>query len=436
MPVSHPTAPPQAGPQPVAPQAEPPKPRRWILVVGLVVLAGLIAAVAYWRKPAEEVKQESRPEVRTAKVTRGLIQRVIRVTGQTAARDYASIVAPIQQGPESGRPLQILKMPKGGSMVKKGDDVLELDPEWLRDHIDGVRDTVEAAEADERKRQAELMIDWETLQQNLRVAKAEWDKAKLDASASEVRTEIERMLLQLVEEEAAARYKQLLADVPNTQASHKSQLRILQFTTDRHRRHFNRHANDLVRNKIKAPMDGLVVIQQIYRGGGESQQVAEGDSVFPGQLIMKIVNPASMQIEGSVNQSESGDFRVGQRAAIGLDAFPGARFEGSIYSLGALAVGGFRQNYYIRTVPIRVAVKGADPRVIPDLSASMDIAVEEMKDATLAPVGAVREQGGKHLVEVKGPQGFITREVKLGIRSHTHVAVLEGVKPDEEVRLF
>jgi multidrug efflux pump subunit AcrA (membrane-fusion protein) len=62
--------------------------------------------------------------------------------------------------------------------------------------------------------------------------------------------------------------------------------------------------------------------------------------------------------------------------------------------------------------------------------------VEEIKDATLPPLGAFREQDGKFLVEVKGPQGFVTREVKLGIRSHTHVAVLEGLKPDEEVRLF
>jgi HlyD family secretion protein len=251
-----------------------------------------------------------------------------------------------------------------------------------------------------------------------------------------VRTEIERMLLKLAEEEAAASYKQLEADVEHKKISHKAQLRILQFTTDRHKRHFNRHANDLNRSKIKAPMDGLVVIQQIYRGGGESQQVAEGDAVFPGQLVMKIVNPASMQIEGSVNQSESGDFRVGQKATIGLDAFPGAKFDGTIFSIGALAVGGFRQNYYIRTVPVRVAVKGADSRMIPDLSASMDIAVDEMKDATLLPLGAVREQDGKFLVEVKGPQGFVTREVKLGIRSHTHVAVLEGLKPDEEVRLL
>ena len=69
------------------------------------------------RKSATESNQ--RPavgaEVRTAKVPVGPIRRMVRVAGQTAARYFASITAPIQRGPEGGRPLNIVMLAKGGT---------------------------------------------------------------------------------------------------------------------------------------------------------------------------------------------------------------------------------------------------------------------------------------------------------------------------------
>ena len=64
-----------------------------------------------------------------------------------------------------------------------------------------------------------------------------------------------------------------------------------------------------------APMDGLVVMSQIWRGN-EMGQVQVGDRVGPGQGFMKIVNTKSMQVEGSINQVESSELPLGQLAKI------------------------------------------------------------------------------------------------------------------------
>ena len=48
-----------------------------------------------------------------------------------------------------------------------------------------------------------------------------------------------------------------------------------------------------------------------------------------------------------------------------FDAFPGLTMKGRIYSIAALASGGWRQNYFIRSIPVRVAIEGSDPRLIP-----------------------------------------------------------------------
>lgn len=410
---------------------------RWKWSIALV-LTGAVALSAFQfsgSKPAADKDATGPvPQARTAKVTRGTLERRIRLAGSTAARDFANITAPMIRGPEGNRPMVLLRLAPSGSTVKPGDMLAEIDGQSLQDHIEDVKDTVAAAEADIRKRKAELEIDWKNLEQTLQVAKAELDKARLDASAGEVRTEVERQLLQLSFEEAQARYKQLQGDLDTTRKQHASDIRLLELTLERHRRHLNRHVNDIKRFRISSPIPGLAVYQNVW-GGSSLRQIETGDNVTPGQSFMKVVNPASMMLESRVNQAESEDFRIGQEAVMRLDAFPGFTLKGKVFSIGALAVGGRRENYYIRTVPIRIAFEGADKRLIPDLSGSADVLLGRAENALLVPLGAVRRENGKAYVQVRTAQGFEKRAIETGLRNEVSLVVLNGLKEGEEVRL-
>ena len=198
--------------------------------------------------------------------------------------------------------------------------------------------------------------------------------------------------------------------------------------------HLGRHASDVSKFNIASPIDGLVVMQSTW-GGSELRQIQVGDNVFAGQPFMKVVNPASMQIEANVNQAEIGDFRVNQSAVIRLDAFPGMEFPGKIYSIGALAVGGWRQNFFIRNIPVRVSIQSNDSHVIPDLNGSADVLIGKVDNATLVPLGAIREENGKLYVSVKQGQGFEKRPITLGLKNDTHAAVMSGLNAGDEVRL-
>jgi multidrug efflux pump subunit AcrA (membrane-fusion protein) len=328
----------------------------------------------------------------------------------------------------------ITEVVPSGSLVKKGQVIAKVDGQSLIDHIDDLKDTIEAADADVRKAKADQMIEWETLQQTLRLTKAEYEKARLDASAADVRTDVERQLLQLALEEAEAKYKQQQEDLKFKQQSMQAQVRILELTRERHTRHRNRHLVDLEKFTIHAAMDGLAVMSQIWRGG-EMGQFQQGDRVFPGQLFMKVVNTNSMQLEATVNQTESGSVRIGQQASLKLDAFPGLELPAKIHSIGALAVGGWRQNYYIRTVPVIARIEGRDSRLIPDLSASADVLVTREENKLLVPLSGITERNGKTYARVKTGDQFVEREVQLGDRNTSHAIVLAGLEPKDEVQV-
>ncbi|MEK7407913.1 MAG: HlyD family efflux transporter periplasmic adaptor subunit [Acidobacteriota bacterium] len=417
-----------------------PEPRkRFPLWKFLLPAAGVLAAAAavylVWLKPPAPAQPAPETAVRTAKITAATFLRTLRVVGQTSARNFTNITVPLVRAPDSRSGMVLLKLAKPGTMIQKDEVLAEIDAQSLKDHIDDTEDSVEQATNDIKKRMAEQAVDWESLQQTLRVAKANWDKAQLDLKGAEVKTEIERELYRLRVEEAEANYKQLQADVGATKERHRADLRILEISFQRWKVHLDNHVHDLQRFNIRVPMRGLVVMQQVQRSG-EAGQIQEGDQVNPGQAIAKVVDTSSMQVDAFINQAENIDLRVGQRAVVGFDAFPGLQLAGRVHSMGALAVRpGFRENFYIRTVPVRVAIEGADTRIIPDLSAWGDIEIERRENALLVPLEAVTAEGGRAVVYVKRGASFQQRAIELGPRNQTHAVVQAGLQAGDEVAL-
>ena len=438
---SNPAPSPVEQPDKLAPVAVPAPPEKkggsWkgIVIAALIAAGGWAAyEFGYKRSLANKRAQAVIAAVPTIKVASGSLEVRTRVAGGTAAREYVNVIAPMTRGRDGNQAMVLLKLAPSGSMIKKGELVAQIDAQSAQDHIDEVKDIVETAEADVRKREAELEIDWKNAQQAVAIAKADLDKARLDAKASEVRTEVERMLLQLAEEEAEARYKQLQSDIENTKRRNDSDIKILKYTLERHRRHLERHAGDMAKFSIRAAIDGLVVYQSTW-GGSSSRQIEIGDPVGPGQPFMKIVNPTSMMLDARINQAESEQFKLNQAAVMRIDAFPGMTLKGHIFSIGAIATGGRFQNYYIRNVPLRVSFDTVDPKLIPDLSGSADILLEATEpSAILVPLGALEEKEGKSYVYLKTQNGFERKEVKTGLRNDTHVAVTSGVSAGQEIR--
>lgn len=404
------------------------------LLIGAALAAAGTGAWLYLR--AERQAGEAQTVLaatRTATVQRGALEVRLRIAGSTSAKDYVNITAPRLSGPDAG-PLIILKLAEAGRMVQPGDVVLEFDPQSMRDHLDDTIDGLRDRQNDVAKRKVNNELRMENLQQSLRQAKAAVDKAALDYKTLDVRTDIDRELLRLALEEAEAAYKEMLAEVSLTEQSLAADLRNAEISMKMEELHVERHEKDLTRLVVRTPMAGMVVLQTMFRPGGDQVTLAVGDRLGPGQPVMKIINPERMMVEGTVNQAEVTRLRIGQEAVIGLDAFPEAAYRGKVYSIGAIGVGSRRENYYIRNIPVQVIIENPDRRVIPDLSAFANVLVDRQENALLVPASAVGEQEGRHFVYVRTPKGFQKREVKTGLSNGVQTAILEGLNEGDVVR--
>jgi HlyD family secretion protein len=372
--------------------------------------------------------------VKTVKAVRGPLQRTLRVTGSVVSRNFSNIVVPLAQAPET-RELVLISLPSNGAKVKEGEVIAQIETQAVKDHLDDVNSTVRQVELDMRRLRANQQSRREAMEQQIRAAKANWEKAQEDMKAAAVRSEIQREQLKLLLEEAELNYKQMHGELALLDDRQAAEWRIAELGYEGQVRHRNRHLVDLERFSIRAPRDGQVILRTINNRNGEQNQIRVGDEVGPGMAIAKVVDLSSMQVEGMINQTESEMVRLGQKATIRFDAYPGLELDGKVESVGMLAGSGRRVNYYVRRVPVRIAIEGKDPRVLPDLTASADVVLDEDDDALLIPREAVQESRGKSVVLVRQGEAIVPREVEIGGWSHTQVAVLAGLQAGDEVAI-
>jgi multidrug resistance efflux pump len=271
--------------------------------------------------------------------------------------------------------------------------------------------------------------------QRVRAAKANLEKARLDLRTLEVRSSIDRELLKLAAEEAQAAWQEAQRALTLVADRQRAELRLLDLARERQERHRNRHREDVRRFTIQSPMNGQVVMKTVMRAGNLAQ-VRVGDELGTGQPFLRVVDLSSMQLDATLNQTESELVHIGQPATVRFDAFPDLVLEAHVESVGALALSsGRRVSNYVRQIPVRLSIEGSDSRVIPDLTASADVVFAQQDEALIVPREAVHEEDGKFIVYVKQAESFAAREVALGVASATQVAVLSGLEAGEEIAL-
>jgi HlyD family secretion protein len=403
--------------------------RRSALIVAAALTVMAAGAIYYFATGQHKTAEKAAPIAvsKTAVVKRGTLDLKVRVTGTTNTRTYYNIVAPRLRSPDSGA-MTLLKLAGSGTEIKKGSLIAEFDPQSIKDHLDdtiaGYNDKVN----DVKKKQVQLELDMENLRQSLLKAKAAVDKAKLDLRTLPVRTVIDTEILKLALDESEAYYQELLAEQKLRTEAQKADMRVTEIARVLEEQHVGRHQEDLSRLTMTSPADGMVVVLAMNRPGGDQVTYAVGDRVYPGTLFLRIADRSTMQLEGTINQAESGHFRIGQEAKVRLDAYPEAVYDGKVAAIGALATApGRNANYFLRNLPIRIQVTDPDKRMIPDLSGSAEVLIGKAEDVLIAPAGAVHQADGETFVYVKNGENVEKRAVTLGPSQGGEVSISAGV---------
>jgi HlyD family secretion protein len=361
-------APPEAQPETVREEAtrlSPLRRWRWILIAAALSILMITGAILRWRAQTAGLRNTGSERAVGAA---GLSQ--VRLTGKTQAVESRSILAPVLSGQQVGT-LTIIKLVRSGSRVKKGDMLVEFDRQaQLRDFIDKKAQSddqngkVLEAQAAEAAAKAKDETEMEAAETALSKAQLEMQKIEL---LSRIDAEKAREDL----DEAKATLAQLKDTFALKRKAAQASIRVLEIQRDRTRETMMHAQTNAALMEIHAPIDGIVVLNTIWKQGTMGE-VQDGDQIRPGVPFMEVVDPSAMQVHVLVNQEDLMALRVGQRARIHLDAYPDLVFEGKLESIDPMGrPGDFSSK--IRSFSATFSIQGTDPRLMPDLSAAVDI---------------------------------------------------------------
>jgi Cu(I)/Ag(I) efflux system membrane fusion protein len=312
--------------------------------------------------------------------------------------------------------------------------VVEFDPENQLQRLDDYNDSVVQLKNSIGKMIANLAAAKEAHQQKVRTGHADWQKALLDFKTSSIRSAIDAEKLRLNVEEAELKYTRLLAEQALVEESQRASIRGSELVLDQSAIELERAQNNVKRMTMTAPIDGIVVYETVVLNG-DLRQIRDGDQVSAGQPVLRIVDTASMALNGTANQVDAEGLRLGMRATIRLDAYPELKIAGTLIGVGVMAKASAFRARYVGEIPVRLRIDGRDSRLLPDLTGSADVILHAESGVLLAPRPAVFTENSQSFVFVQGGDGWTRKDVVTGLRNATHVAVRAGLQPGEIVAL-
>jgi len=319
-----------------------------ITLIVVILVAGAAGGAYYYKygKPPE-------PEVATVQVTRGEVLQVVGATGTMEA------VTTVDVGTQVNGVIMDLYDIDFNSMVKKGQQIAKIDPKTIEATIESDKANLESAQANlERQKIA--------LEDSINKLRRAEDLAK-------------RNLVTQQDLESAQ------VTMKTNQASIKSQEASIRQTQAK----LDQDKVNLGYTDIFAPITGIVI----------NRKVDVGQTVVSNNLATSMFQIAAdltkMQVKASVDESDVGWLRPGQRTTFSVDAFPGKTFAGTVKQVRLQPV--VTQN--VVTYTTIIDVPNPDYDLKPGMTANVKIEIARRENVLRVPLAATRFRPTREIFE-------------------------------------
>jgi HlyD family secretion protein len=409
-----------------------PSPRRYRFAVLLLLLAAAVIAIValvMHRAKANAATTTAGGETAVA-ATRDFVS-VLRLSGTTEALHSRSILAPQLAGAQLDS-MVVTKILPAGTIVHKGELLVQFDPQaQIKDALDKKASYEDLVDQVIEKRAGEDAARAKD-EDDLHEAEDALQKAQLEMGKNEILSRIDVEKNQEALTEAQQTLKQLQHTFDLKRQAAAAEIRTFEIQRDRAQATMLYAESNAHKMSISSPMDGVVVLNNVWLNG-RMGQVQEGDQVRAGISFMKVVDPSAMEVRVEVNQEDLLKLHLGQSAEINLDAYPQLTFPGKLEELDPLGQPS-EQSDTIRTFAAVFSIQGANAKLMPDLSAAVDLELAKVKNALVVPAQCVAHEANGDYVWLKAGGSFEQHAVRAGATNGLETVIEDGLKPDDVVR--
>ncbi len=369
------------------------KKNKILIIAGFILLIAIIII-------GNILKKDKGIEVSVEEVTRGTVQQKVTGSGQIKPAIQVKVSAQV-----AGKIIHLHV--KEGDHVKKGQLLVELDPQKYKASVERAESQLLAAKANEKKAHSDLIRTQHLFERQL-VSRADLEAAQANYEAA---------MSNRLQAEAALKEAQDALD----------------------------------KTRLYATMDGIVT--KVNKEEGEMTLGAQ----FQEDVILVISDLSVMEAVVEIDENDVVNVDLGDSAIVEVDAFPDTTYRGIVTQIAHSAkTQGLGTAEQVTNFDVTITINNPDPRFRPGMSTTVDILTKRLDHVLKVPIQAVtvrskqeiegkkenshttqegkgKDEDLKEVVFVVKDGKAVIKPVKLGISDDTHYAVLEGLEEGDVV---
>ena len=166
----------------------------------------------------------------------------------------------------------------------------------------------------------------------------------------------------------------------------------------------------------------------------------EGEFVTPHDQLGSLLDVSEIFVEAGIVERDIPKLRIGQKAKVYVDAYPGKTFHGNLVQISPLVQG------KSRTLTVRIKVSDAGRKLLPGMFSRVEIIIADLHNAYIVPTNSLVKSGKNQYLLPVIPMETIEslkdgemagtlhlESVKVGFMDNDYAEILSGVSSGDMV---
>ena len=327
--------------------------------------------------------------------------------------------------------LKITQIVKDGSEVNAGDTVVVFDPSEVKKAITDSESSLEMQKAELEKMIAQHKSDLEGLRADYEVTKISQEISKITFESSDYEADIKRREIELNLEKANIALERSKEQIENRIKIQNEEIKQKNLSIQRAEGRLEEGYETLNQLFLVTPSPGIAIINSNWTSGNKFQA---GDQCWTGFPLVQLPDLSQLKATIKINEVDISKVVTGLPVEIKPDAFSDSVYQGEVMTVANLAVNK-DNNSKIKVFPVDILVKTKSKNLLPGLTVSCRLIVDQIDDVLFVPIEAVHRFAGEEYVYIKSGNSYNKKFVTTGNINTDYIIIEEGLADGDVIAL-
>lgn len=395
-----------------------------------IKLTKALAALLLMTSALGACDQKVAQQVPEAKVEQGTFYIDIYEEGEIEAINSINISSP--SIPWRFGNLKISNIVTDGAEVKKGDTVITFDPSEVRKAILDYEDRLIVSNAELEKMLAQNELTMEELNADYEVTRISHEITRMQLESAAHESEIKRREIQLNLDKAEISLNRAKEQIENRRKIQIEEVKQKRLSIRQDEERLEEAHKTLNKLFVIAPAPGIAIISRNWSTNSKFQL---GDQCWSSQQLIQLPDLSTLKAKVNINEVDIAKVTKGLKVQVRPDAFSDSTFTGYVSTVANLAQNKDNRSN-IKVFPVEIIINEYNKNLLPGLTVSCRIIVDEILDVMYVPLEALHNEGDKSYVFKKVMSGYDKVEVQTGRTNSDYVIIESGLDKGDKVALI